>query len=444
MIQAGNKKTDISLGSIVVSLFFITMALPREFSYYVIRDWLTRAYGNGLSISVSAIVIIIGTIVARRFRLQGKVLKQHDIIRYLAWGIIIGFLLLLKNGSGYTYLVAAFKYVQYMIILYMLNNISTKSLIAGLRNGAIVGLLLQTVVGILFISNGIVIPYLTGTNYTVVRNGHIRLTGTFSHPGSLSLYLAVILLFFLCELLFLNKRSSLLYVLISAFDLYLSGARAMLIVSAVISFLLLMRRYKKNLFLKAGLLATVIVAIIWFFQSDIYEDLFVKNNAIDMLIVRFGHAIVGFQIMTHSFINAILGVGLNYHVDFKVMNSSLFVGIIRTVAMSASDANYEVALNIPVHNSFLVSGAELGVIGMVLYALIYINRIKKCIVLFKKREELSSTQLHDLIFCFSAICTLALYCMQGWGMHQTHGWSLLLMICVLTDNVVNNLSQQVG
>lgn len=431
----------IRAGSAVIALTLITAGLTREVSYKILYDTITRPYGNSISVSIPFIVLVVGTIMAKGTRLHLVNESQRDIIGFLLLGIASVLFLPINSGGTRAYLIGAVKYLQYLIVVVFLRCYSKEEYIAGLRSGFALGVILQTVVGGLYIFFGIQIPFLTGTN-TGIRNDRLRMVGTFSHPGSFSLYIGIIMLFFLCEYLFDKKKFSLLYLVMAGIDLYLSGARTMLVAAAVVSWVILIRRYRNSILLKLGLILTVSLAFYWFIQSDIYQELFIENSAFDMLLVRLGHSIIGLQILFSSVINAFFGVGLNYHVDFKVLHASQFSWITGFLMRSSRYTTYEVGISVPVHNSFLVAGDELGLFGLILYIGIFVRWILSIANLLKNRKRFDQEKLGELIFCFSAACVLIIYCLQGWAMHQTHGWYLLILLRSLTGVVTRELGSK--
>ena len=423
------RKNIISIGSVLIALIIITCVFPREISLLSFAtDYVTRPYGNSLSISLPMIFTLLFTLllIPRRKKTK-KSIWRAPIVHYFNWGIISGLFLLINGASIKWYSAGAFTYLLFTAMFILLATfINYEELLRGIDKGFRVSLVIQTLIGFLYVFFGVLIPFFS--NYsTSFRNGLSRMVGSFSHPGDFSLYISIMYVYFLSKWLFAGETKSILYVVLCFIDIYLSGARTMLIVSMLITIIFFMRRYKNRLELKLLFAAVIALGVYWFVQGDTFQDLFIRHNFFDMFTARLVHWIIGIRIMFANVLNFLFGVGLNNHVDYINAHFSSFEGLVYTASAVLTN---DFVRSSPIHNSFFIVGSELGVVGFGLYLRVYLHMLTYSIQNLKKRRDKQRPQW-QIVFIFGVSIVLLLYCMQGWATHKDFSWTMIVIISLL-------------
>ena len=200
----------------------------------------------------------------------------------------------------------------------------------------------------------------------------------------------------------------------------------MLAVSLLVATFVLMRRNKKRFLFKALFIFAILTGVYWFIQSDSFYSLFIKNNIWDMLAARLVYWKMGIDIMIDSPSNFIIGIGLNNIVDFIDLNYSKYAGLVST---ASSILNSEFVRGMPIHNSFLIVGCELGILGIVLYIRIYMRIVLDSIkMLGNKRVHHDEKWVY--VFLLAATVVIMVYCMQGWATHKDFAWTMIVVLAV--------------
>lgn len=427
------RKNTISIGSILIAVIIITCVTPHEISLLSFAyDYVTRPYGNALSISLPMIFTFLFTLllIPRRKKIK-KSIWRAPIVQFFNWGILSGLFLLINRASIQWYSVGAFKYLIFAIMFILLAKyINYDELLFGIDKGFQVSLIIQTVIGFLYVFFGVLIPFVS--NYsTSIRNGLSRMVGSFAHPGDFSLYISILYVYFLAKWLFAGEKKCILYVLLCFIDIYFSGARTMLIVSMIVTIIVFMRRYRNRWELKILFAAAIVLGTYWFIQGDTFQDLFIRHNFFDMLTARFVHWIIGIRMMFANVSNFLIGVGLNNHVDYINAHFSNYAGLVYTASAVLTN---DFVRSSPVHNSFLIAGSELGIVGFVLYLRIYLYMLTFAIQNLKKRPKKKRLQWH-FVFIFGASIVLLLYCMQGWATHKDFSWTMIVILSLLVHKI---------
>jgi len=427
------RKNTIRIGSMLIAVIIITCVTPREISLLTFaNDYVTRPYGNSLSISLPMIFTFLFTLllIPRRKKTK-KSMWQAPVVQFFNWGIISGLFLFFNRASFQWYSCGAFKYLIFATMFVLLATfINLDELLVGIDIGFRVSLIIQTLIGFLYVFFGVLIPFVS--NYsTSIRNGLSRMVGSFAHPGDFSLYISILYVYFLAKWLFAGQKKSFFYVAVCFIDIYFSGARTMLIVSMLVTIIVLMKRYRNRWELKILLVAAIALGAYWFVQGDTFQDLFIRHNFFDMLTARLVHWIIGSRMMFENVSNFLIGVGLNNHVDYIDAHFSNYAGLVYTAsAVLTSDF----VRSSPVHNSFFIAGSELGIVGFVLYIRVYLRLLTFVIKNLKNRREKQIPQWL-FVFIFGVFIILLLYCMQGWATHKDFSWTMIVIISLLVYKI---------
>ncbi len=422
--MSDNRRVD--LRKVILVLMIVTCVLPREQTIYAFQENLTREYGSVISITIPMIAML-GIIFLNRGQISYNRFIENPLLTWFNFAIASGLFILINEGKFSYYLVAASRMMLYILMYILLSyNISKKTFFEAIDLGFRITLIIQTIIGCLYEFFGISIPIIS--NYSdSVRNGMKRMVGSFSHPGDFSLYIAIITLYFVTQLIFRREKRVIPFVFMGTMDILLSGARSMLICTLIACFALLLRKNRNNIFLKLGLVISVIVGIVIFLKSDIFQDLFIKHNFFDMFLARFVHWIIGIKIMTRNPINFICGVGLNNCVDYINEHFSAFTGLL--AQQTVIDNSF--VSHSPIHNSYLIAGVETGIIGIILYARIYLKGLIDSIHLVKKKSKYKA----EAMFIGAAFFTYAVYAMQGWSLQKNYALTMLVVLCAFLHHL---------
>ncbi|MDV4150304.1 O-antigen ligase family protein [Clostridium sp. AL.422] len=440
----GNNILKININKIFVVLLPVIAAYSRNFIEILSisnENKLNMQYGNGIFIDLVSIWVL-GFI----FIIISKGIKKSEISSKSGFGLLLIIsaitMVFPNNQNNLLSLFGLVKIFKYFLIAILLTSIGDfNKFYSWIKKGFKIGLIIQTIVGFLFTFGGIIIPFITGTSSHSIRNGFYRMFGTMESPGDFSLYMIIILAFFLVDFWILKERRSLVYMVLSWINLYFSGARAMTILSAIIIVGIIFYRYRKNYIVKAITIIGAIAGIIFFINSDYYYEYFVRNNIFDMLSTRMVHWNLGIRLFLKNFI---FGVGLN-NITYFIFNNFDQV---------FSNVNYQNILvdsmflqTAPIHNSFFIVACEMGVLGIIAYLRIYVIAFKKCISVIKnENKEFSKFAVFPLV----ALGTYIVYGLQGWAMLKQPFWIIFcIIICYVqllfknsNNNEINNKLEQ--
>lgn len=415
----GYNVNKVGVKSLILATIIISCVLPRELTIYAFEENLTREYGSVISVTIPMLIMTF-IILLERFKFRFSIRKNDTLLHWFVWGIASGIFLIVNQGDFLYYFVAAVKFCIYILMYNLLSrNISSASFFKGIDIGFRGTLILQTAIGLLYQLFGIVVPFI-GNYSTSVRAGMIRMVGSFNHPGDFSLYIAIISLYFVCDFVFKENRNVLPYIIMGTIDLLLSGARTMLICTAIVSLVIILRKNKNNPFAKILLVLTVAIGIWMFVDSDIFQDLFIEHNFLEMLEARFVHWLIGLKIMTTNVDNFFYGVGLNNCVDYINDNFGSFATLLSQQVV-IDDA---FASTSPIHNSYLIAGVETGIFGLILYGRVYFKSIGECITLLKEKDE----DIWKIVYLMAAFFTYAVYALQGWSLQKNYALTMLVVL----------------
>lgn len=409
-----------SIKSILLAVIIIVCTIPKELTIVEYASLLYEPFGNRIGVSITFVVIPFLFFFKKKSQI--KIHLSIPVISYFVYCIFSFFYLVINKGNINNYLVGLYYIVIYLILfLLLVERYDLDSFEKGLNLGFRTSLLFQTSVGLLYMFSGYVLPFI-GNESLEYRNGIPRMLGTLNHPGPFSLYIAVITLYFICRWLFSEYKKGIFYGIIGLMDIYLSGARTMTILTILVMFILLDRKFPDNIFYKIGVMLIIVISVFWFFQSDYFYTMFVNLSIIEMFQVRTNHWSVGLQIIFRNITNFLTGVGFNNHVNYMVDHYSEF----RNIAFSSGSYSetFEFSISNPIHNSYLIAGAELGIFGLFFYTRIFFSWMKKGILLLKKK---SNEKFYGMFVLFSFVL-FAVYAMQGWAPYQINGMVLLVLL----------------
>lgn len=432
----------VNVVRMMIALIIVTSAISRDFKLIVFNsNNIIRQYGSSIGISLPLIIGISllffkkrphKKVICKRVNVvisnKRKDIFESPIFHYFIWGLISCVFLFFNNASFRWYVVGAYSYILYLLLfLLIIRNVSYAELSKGIDDGFRMGLIIQTIIGFLYVFGGILIPYVS--NYSnSMRNGITRMVGSFTHPGDFSLYISIIYAYFLCKFLFLDEKKCLLYVVIGFVDIYLSGARTMLIVSLILLLSIIIRRYHKRLEVKVFVVLLSITGGYYFYKSDFFQDLFVKHSFFEMLNARVVHWIIGFKIMFSSISNLFFGIGLNNHVDYIDKNYNEYAKLVYSASTILSS---EFVRGMPIHNSLLIVGCELGLFGLFLFLRIFLNMIHVSLIIIRSKKYHGLLRMQATFLVAFTIVMLA-YCMQGWAAHKSFSWIMIDIISALS------------
>ncbi len=429
--QIKHKHSLPAISTLLVTLVVVLSAIPREIVIYSFYDPYTRQYGRSISIPYAILCTLFLLFIKRgKFKIN-MYAKKSPFLFYLVYGVFSVVFAIFNKAELPFYSVAAFKYVLYIITFLILSStVSLSNYLKGLDLGFKIALLLQTLIGWLYEFAGITVPYI-GKYSVSYRNGLSRMEGTFTHPGDFSLYAGILFIYFFYKFLEKKEVVSLVYSVVAYIDIFLSGARTMLLTVSVLVAIILFYKYRQLLLVKILLAISISVGLYWFFNSDIYRDMFLEHDFREMFVARFTHWIVGFNIMFSSIENFLFGVGLNNHVRYIDENYGMFAGVVS----SAGDAlESEFVRGMPIHNSFIIVGCELGIVGTLLYLSYYIFYIREIGKVFSK----DSRYRRICAFILSSIVIIMIYSIQGWAMMKTFAWEIVIVIFALSSQILKS------
>ena len=422
MIVKINNKKLISLRMMIFILMIVFSAIPGEIRLLDFMDNLTRENGSAISLTLLFILYFVYLVVVKGKLWWSKDFLKLPIVKYFLWsGISLLFFPIVGFSLKY-YFVGFYKYCFYFLILLSLldNHFSYDEFSKALDCGSKISVIFQTAIAMLYQMTGVVIPFVTRYS-EALRGGIPRMVGTFSHPGNFSLYIAFFLVYFFCQYFFSREKKLLIYIFVCLFDIYMSGSRTVIILTVGAFSIILFYRYKKNILVKLIFVLAFCALLFVFFQSDFALDLFGNFN--DMFLARFAHWITAIEIMFKNPVNFFCGVGLNNVVDYINENFYEF----HTLVAASDIITEEFARTMPIHNSYLIVGAELGIVGFILYASIYV----KLIIVSLRNIKNKKFRLQYVYILVTAM-VLAIYGIQGWASHSFCSWFLILILVAYT------------
>lgn len=412
----------IKIRRLYLWLITFSSAITYGFNFFHSPDtmyngtFVQRQYGNAFTINIFTLLLPIGFLVI--IILNKRIKFSKDI--FIACIIFLIFTFFFPNNQNREFtcfaIYALGKYLLLFIILISIYEIDEfKKDILGVFKAILV---FETILGILQVFFSIKIPYISTWSTDSIRNGLVRMAGTFSSGPDFSLVIAFLMSFFLVECLYNSEKGLRKYIIICVFDIWFAGSRTMIVIIAIITFYILLKKYKNQIFFKI-LLSIMSITTIWAVSfTTFYQNMFVNNNIKDMFMTRLVHWMAAIHIIKD---NWLFGVGLNNSVTYIQNHPQIISNIYKN-----SLENIGFYYTNPIHNSILLVFCECGIIGGILYLGIYIKMILECRKFFiiydvRKRKN-------NYLFIICATIIWFVYALQGWGTLKEHSWILFTLL----------------
>lgn len=409
-----------SLNGVIISLLIILAPITRIriILYQMITEIDNRVYSNEISLTFSIIIIAFFAVLNLRTLVRRKVSAPKGLVFFLLYSILTIVYGTYTNADAVK--CGLFQIVFYLLLLIVCERLNNPdNLMASIENGLTIGVLFQSSIGILNYL-GISIPYITAERTTTIRNGLMRMQGTFSHPSELSLYILIGLVLFLSRFYIEENRRHLILLILAYVDILLCGSRSAMMISVVMLISVLWIKYRKKILGKFLILVVIVSMVVFIPMTEEFQYFFLELDFNEMFQARFLHWIIGWRIMTSSLKNFLFGVGLNNNVDYiSTHYLSLSEGLSANSKLTA-----DFAINNPIHNAFFVVGAETGIIGFVSFICVFLKGIIKSY----KRYKAYSTYRTENIFVTLSFCAFLFYHIQGWGGLKQSAWMLFILL----------------
>lgn len=412
--------SKVNLRQVYLWVLFFSISVTPGINFlhtdeYYQGNFIQRQFGSAITINAFTLLLLIGILYLLkkgRWKVKGDYLTI--LLIYSCLSVIF------PNGQNRRLtIIGIYALIKYVLFLRILTTLYKPEEYKKYMDQAFKGLLwFETFCGVTYVFAGIKIPYVTTWSMDSMRNGFLRMAGTFASGPEFALVIAVLLVYFLVEYLLGHRRSVLKYIFMATFDLWFAGSRTLILVSMLVfSFVLWQKYKKKRIQIYLLIFGLLIVAIIPY--TSIFRKLVIENSIVDMLKTRLIHWILAFLIMKD---HLCFGVGLNNSVSYIINNPEL-VSKVYTISLESIGFYY---LN-PIHNSILILFVELGILGGVIYLGFYVNLIWKSL---KKvlRKNIDRNYRKEGIFILCEMMVLFSYALQGWGTLKEFGWILMVII----------------
>lgn len=322
--------------------------------------------------------------------------------------------------------------IYWMLYVYLDNRFTGETLKEGIYKAFRIIVPFELAVGFLSSFLGISIPYITGdrgaTNIQV-RNGILRMSGTFAHAGDFSLYMTVCMILFLSNYFLNKKRSDLIFVFMSYFMIYCSGARATLLIATASLVLVYIFKHKNRSAIIFMAIPVILGGIIVFAQSAMFDSLISADSEEGSIWLRISFWLYGLNIVFSNPFNFLFGAGLNNQVAYAYAN----FGELYRMLPSWLNTNYTTLYyTYPIHNAFISMWAELGTVGLLCYLGFFVPPIKKAFAEIRAKK----TSV-DNLFVFVSLASIIIYGMQGWAVLKSPFWVLLVIIHLFSKKCLN-------
>ena len=292
----------------------------------------------------------------------------------------------------------------------------------------VLGLLIQLVLGLLQKVKGSALGLvILGEGFDIFRasvSGYEKgFSGTFGHPGPMALYANYLLAILLFNKNIKPKIRISGVILSSIIIIVAAGRTSILIMFLIFAIYILNDLIKLNaqsILVSMGIVSGGVVSFIMFFErikplisrftdSDIS---FQYNN-------RMKHIVLGMEYIKE---NPLLGLGLNNYLD-NTYNDYPF----------QFSTNFY--LSNPIHNAFILYGVEIGLIGLIVFALFLINNV---IMYNKINKKINIEERNVLKGSLTVLIIWCVYALQGWGGVQTRSLLILLLSSSIIYSIYNN------
>ncbi len=414
-------------GKDIASIFIFTyiISLPIEFSPTLIKTESATFQGT-LGSEVKLYLPLILTLLYLPFIRNFRIININKI-----WGIAFVLLFVIslsmnnlqvKTGS----LVALVFYLSHLTFLFIISSSTTKdNLITGIFNGFLVLSFLNIALSICFplldmidVTTIIHEQGMVGATRMESRSGAI---GLFAHPGNLSLFSSIAIIFFSST--YLNKhrkKLSRLLIIINICTLILTFSRAS-IIGLIFSIGIIFLSYRNprikftsvSFFLRTIIPVSIIIFLL-FVWLEPFNFLLSQSDVEIQYNNRLIHYFMAFNAFQES---PFLGIGINSHLNYFDTNYNF-------ISELTSDSFF--ATN-PIHNIHLIVLIETGLIGVLVIYSFFISNIRNCYRVLQSNQNkiLSLTQL-------GVISLIFVYGFVGWAPLSESILPFILMFTVFT------------
>lgn len=369
-------------------LFILALFFPVRYVFPTISSFQTGAYSDFTSISLylSDIFLIISSVFlisSKRSEFLSSI-KKFGLLFF--WLILVLFWHLKEFTQLNLYQYAKFLelIVTYGTVLVLCKNFSLKkpffTIFATLGTVqaiiALIQFIKQSPVGLYKLGEQVIMPQIIGIAKIILDfTAYIRGYGTFPHPNPLSAFLVVTILTFLYLILISSKKWQ---QILSIFALFISilgltttlsrAAFSSLVVVIMLNFIFLVFHEKqaKRLILSAVIILFSLLTSFLVFKPYLLTRATISDSA---SLERIVYARIGWQIVKD---NAIFGIGLGESVLHMQQYSNIRLW------------PWQIQ---PVHNYFLLAATELGVVGALILAYIFVSHLKRLLQKLKNLKD---------------------------------------------------------
>jgi len=265
--------------------------------------------------------------------------------------------------------------------------------------------------------------------YWANREGIARAVGTTDHPGDLAIYLAMILPFFVAGYaLGYRRRWSIFLTFVIFVDIVLTGSRAGTaagVVGGALAYVLCGLVSRERLFGRrvVGSAAIFLVLVALTTHTAWGQRTFMSENFSNMSLVRYYYVGLGWEMFTD---HPITGIGFNSHVDY--MRQNIYI-------TSFPILGPEFVYQNPIHNSHLIILCEIGILGYILWLLLFLLLIRAALTLGKKSRITRDTRgaVVGVGVIGSSVAYLT-YAFTGWATLKQLTWHVVLLNIILLTN----------
>lgn len=387
-------------------LFIIALVFPVRYVFPTSFSFQTGAYSDFTSVSLylSDIFLLIAFIflIATKGKEFVNSLKKVSLLFF--WLILAIFWHIKEFTPLNLYFFAKFLelIVAYGTIFVLFKNFSLRkpffTVFAALGTiQAIIALAQfnkQSSIGLYKLGEQVIVPQIIGIA-KIVLNGvaYIRGYGTFPHPNLLSAFLLTVILAFWYLMLTANKKwQNILFIFglfISILGLTATFSRASFLSFIVVlmlgfGFLMFYGKQRKRLILPAVVFLFSILISFLGFRPYLLTRATISDSA---SLERIFYAKIGWQILQD---NEIFGIGLGESVLHMQQYSNIKLW------------PWQIQ---PIHNYFLLAAAELGMIGVLILAYIFLFHLKQLLQKLKNLKD----NFNELVYTLMLACVLVAF-----------------------------------
>jgi O-antigen ligase len=235
------------------------------------------------------------------------------------------------------------------------------------------------------------------------REGVVSATGTYGHPGPLSVICVTYAVFFIiCYWNNYKRKLSLYFFVANIFIIYLTYSRT----TYLIVFLILVVAYnvhKMKLFKVRNIMSLIIasISLVVLLNYTPLGDMYFKSDSSEQVYNRTTHWLLGYELWQKS---ELVGIGINTHVLY--MQTKLLT----TKVGEFSDLFFFISN--PIHNIHIIVLVETGLIGLFTWFYFFIYKLKQT----HKHSYDNFMPVRILnITAFSSLLIVFTYGLTGWA-----------------------------